>query len=156
MIRPDSAAWSAAKAEGDSAELAVASWFRSLGFETFKTLGQASFDLLLTCRVEVKRDLRAAETGNVAVEVEYRGRSSGIHDSQATYWAFVLDDEALVIKTRTLRDLISRSEFPERYCGDGNQSLVRLVPVDTLRKAKDVRVVRLMTAKSPRRAKRAV
>lgn len=149
----DSPEWVAAKADGDTAEIAVAGWFQSVGFDVFKTLGNVAFDLLLQCKVEVKRDRRAAETGNVAVEVEYRGQSSGIHTSQATYWAFVLDGEALIIKTRSLRDLIASSEFQERRAGDGGNAVVKLVPVAQLRAVKDVRQVQLPDPPKPRRRK---
>ena len=46
MTRPDSPAWITCKAEGDRAELAIAEWFRGRGFDTFKTLGDAPFDLV--------------------------------------------------------------------------------------------------------------
>lgn len=147
----DSPEWVIAKAAGDSAEIAVAEWFRGRDFDTFKTLGYASFDLLLQATVEVKRDLLAEKTGNVAVEVSYNRQSSGIHTSLATYWAFVLSGEALLISTRKLRDLIARSDFPERFAGDGHKSVVKLVPVATLRKEPDVKAIPVaVEAKSAR------
>lgn len=139
----DSPQWTVAKAAGDSAEIAVAEWFRGRDFETFKTLGYASFDLLLQATVEVKRDLLADKTGNVAVEVSYNRQSSGIHTSPATYWAFVLNGEALLIHTRKLRDLIARSDFPEKFAGDGLKSLVKLVPVSVLRMDPEVKAISL-------------
>ena len=152
----DSPEWLAAKAEGDSAELAVAEWFRSLDFETFKTLGRASFDLLLQATVEVKRDLKAVHTGNVAVEVSYNRQSSGIHTSPATYWAFVLNDVALLIRTPKLRDLIARSDFQERFGGDGGKSRFKLVPVEILKSADGVKQIPIVSnnrqqAKPPKR-----
>ena len=73
-MREDSPTWTVAKAKGDQAEDAIASWFRDeRGWQTYKTLGRADFDLLLQCEVEVKRNLRTAETGNVAIETHSRG-----------------------------------------------------------------------------------
>lgn len=155
MTLTDSPDWLAAKAAGDTAELAVAAWFQTRGFDAFQTLGDAPFDLLLQCRVEVKRDRLAATTGNIAVEVGYRGRSSGIHDSPATYWAFVLDAEVLLITTQALRDLIASSEFPERRAGDGQFAVVKLVPVATLQGHKDVRRIPLSEPVRPPRRKAA-
>jgi hypothetical protein len=66
-MRADSPQWLTAKAEGDRAELAVAEWFRHRGYEPYKALGLADFDLLLQCGVEVKHDLQAPSTGNFAI-----------------------------------------------------------------------------------------
>ncbi|MEK6260262.1 MAG: hypothetical protein AABP62_16715 [Planctomycetota bacterium] len=140
----DSPEWIIAKAAGDSAEISVAEWFRTRDFETFKTLGLASFDLLLQATVEVKRDLKAAKTGNVSVEVSCNGQSSGIYVSKATYWVFVLDaDEALLIRTPRLLDIALRSEFKEVPAGDGLRTRVRLIPTKILRKHPDVRPIDL-------------
>jgi hypothetical protein len=141
--RPDSPQWVIAKAEGDHAELAVAQWFRARGYEPFKALGQASYDLLLQTTAEVKHDLRAAETGNVAIEIQYSGQGSGIVNSPATFWAIVVGQEAMVVKTATLRGLVFGHEWPERRAGDGHRSLIRLVPVEMVRAAPDVRVIQL-------------
>jgi hypothetical protein len=150
MTVTDSPEWLAAKAAGDDAELIVAEWFRTKGYDVFRTLGQVSFDLLLQTKIEVKRDRRAASTGNVAVEVAYRGRSSGVHDSQAAFWAFVLDAEILLVPTRALRDLIASSEFVERVARDGRQAVVKLVPVATLRGHREVRVIPNTAKRQPR------
>ena len=40
--RPDSPQWLAAKAVGDTAELAVAEWFAARGYLVAKTLGLAA------------------------------------------------------------------------------------------------------------------
>ena len=141
----DSPEWVAAKAEGDTAEIAVAEWFRGRDFDTFQTLGNAPFDLLLQATVEVKRDLKAEKTGNVAVEVSYNRQSSGIHTSPATYWAFVLNGEAILITTRNLRDLIGNSKFREVPAGDGQKSVVKLVPVEVLKRHPHVKLISLKT-----------
>ena len=127
----DSPQWVAAKAVGDSAEIAIADWFRGQEYQAFKTLGDAPFDLLVQATVEVKRDLKSADTGNVAVEVSYRGQLSGIYVSKATFWAFVLsDDEALLVRTPKLLDIAVRSEFKEVAAGYEQMTRIRLVPVN--------------------------
>lgn len=148
-VRPDSAEWIIAKTEGDRAELAVAEWFRTRGYEPFKALGHASYDLLLQTTAEVKNDLKAATTGNIAVEVQYGGQGSGIITSPATFWAVVVAREAFVVKTAALRTLVYGHEWPELRAGDGGRALVRLVPIEQLRTLPDVRVVPLPTMGTP-------
>jgi hypothetical protein len=116
-MAPDSPEWIVAKAEGDSAELAVAEWFRGRGFDPYRTVGRAGFDLLLQCSVEIKYDRLAHATGNVAIEVAYRGQPSGIMTSEAAYWAIVVASDALVVKTEVLRRFVLTHELPERAAG---------------------------------------
>ena len=142
-MTPDSPQWITAKAEGDTAELAVAQWFRDRGFEPYKTLGLAPFDLLLQAQVEVKRDHLARETGNIAIETSYRGQASGIMTSNASYWAIVLDTETLIIETSKLRDFVLSGGFREVPAGDNKASRVRLVPVEKLKTKKFCRPVQL-------------
>jgi len=143
MIRRDSPSWIASKAAGDRAEIALAEWFHTRGWSAFKSLSRADFDLLLTCEVEVKRDLKSSETGNVAVEVAYHGQPSGIITSPATYWAFVLDGEAVLIKTADLRAAVLTGKYRDVSAGDGLAATVRLVPLDKLKGIKGAHVVEL-------------
>lgn len=59
--------------------------------------------------VEVKRDRRWIETGNIYIETECRSQNgdwyaSGLRATKATHWALVLEDLTIMVKTR---DLIS-------------------------------------------------
>jgi hypothetical protein len=143
MIRSDSPSWIASKATGDRAERELAEFFRGRGWSTFQAVGRADFDLLLTCEVEVKRDLKTAETGNVAVEVSYHGQPSGLLKSSAAFWAFVLDCEAVLIKTGDLRNAVLTGKYREVRAGDGHAATVKLVPVATLKALKGAHVVPL-------------
>lgn len=59
--------------------------------------------------VEVKRDRRWKETGNLYIETEcyFTGRqawaSSGLTTTKAHYWAFVIEDGILLMPTDALR-----------------------------------------------------
>jgi hypothetical protein len=59
--------------------------------------------------IEVKRDKRWKETGNLYIETEcYFNRThswgpSGINVTKAAYWAFVLEDMVLIIPTEALK-----------------------------------------------------
>lgn len=143
MNRPDSPSWIAAKAEGDRAELAVAKWFKANGFEVYRTCGQAEFDLLLQSRCEVKCDLRSETTGNVAVEVAYRGTPSGILTSPADFWAFVLPGETVIVKRQELLSAVLSGRYREVQAGDGSASTVKLVPVEKLKALKGRRIIKL-------------
>ena len=68
-------------------------------------------DLLENRTIEVKRDFLAAKTGNVFVEYESRGKPSGIATSTADYWAFVLDDERIIMIPRGLLKVMAREAF---------------------------------------------
>lgn len=133
-MRPDSPSWTAAKEHGDAAEHAIADWFRGRGYIVMRIIGEESFDLQLQCNIEVKHDLRARETGNVAIEVEYNGAASGIKTSQAAWWAIVVDDEAHLVKSDELLRLVMQGRHKVVAAGDGQRSRVALVPIEDLRR----------------------
>lgn len=91
-------------------------------------------------KVEVKRDRRVSQTGNVAVEIATDDRPSGLSISQADWYAFLLSgdqygDEVMVaIKTERLRRLLElhQAEWRTVRAGDGNRFLNVLVPVREL------------------------
>ena len=142
-MRPDSPQWISAKSAGDRAELAVANWFRERGHCVFHTIEPARFDLLVQFRVEVKRDLLAAKTGNVAIEVKHNGQPSGIVTSNASYWAILLEGDLVIIRTESLRAAVSRGRFSERHAGDNRASTVCLIPIEKLKSIKGAQVVSL-------------
>ena len=142
-MKADSPQWIAAKAEGDRAELAIAGWFRQHGWQTYKTLGQADFDLLLQCEVEVKNNPKALETGNVAIETAYQGNPSGIMTSQATWWVIVVGRQATIVKTEVLQRFVLTGKFREVGAGDQGASIVRLVPIERLQKLKGAHTIEL-------------
>ena len=67
-------------------------------------------DLLLGKRtIEVKRDRRWVDTGNIYVETECfftktnTWGNSGLTITKAGYWAFVLEDSVVIVPTEVLR-----------------------------------------------------
>jgi hypothetical protein len=92
-------------------------------------------DLLENSTIEVKRDFLAGKTGNVFVEFESRGKPSGIATSTADYWAFVLDDDRVVMLPRGLLKVMAREAFEAGRLatgGDSNTSRGVLVRVREL------------------------
>lgn len=69
-------------------------------------------DLLSLDTVEVKTDRRWKDTGNLYIETEcwYVGdntwKPSGVRVSEATHWAFVLEDSVLIIPLHRLKEAV--------------------------------------------------
>ena len=75
-------------------------------------------DLLSLDTVEVKTDRRWHETGNVYIETECwyvnenAWKPSGIRVSQATHWAFVLEDMVLILELWRLKEAVWETGRP--------------------------------------------
>ena len=85
--------------------------------------------------IEVKRDFAASRTGNVFVEFSCRDKPSGIATTLATHWAFVLDDETVVLLPTEKLKVIAREAYRKRGTfrgGDSNASLGVLIRVERL------------------------
>lgn len=142
-MRADSPEWLKSKAKGDRAELLVAEWFRGRGYLVAKTVGAESFDLLLQAHVEVKHDLRAVQSGRIAVEIRHRGQASGLLSTSATWWAIVVGDEAFLMKTDALRACVLSGKYQTKSGGDGQASEFVLVPIVDVRGLEHVFVIQL-------------
>lgn len=60
---------------------------------------------------EIKNDMKAQETGNIGIEFECRGNSSGISITASDYWVHFYDNEFWVIPTGHLRRLIEENKY---------------------------------------------
>lgn len=75
-------------------------------------------DLLSLDTLEVKTDRRWHETGNIYIETEYWSRESnawvesGIRTTKATHWAYVLEDNVIIVPTHTLKQMIWENGKP--------------------------------------------
>lgn len=141
--RPDSPEWTAAKRSGDVAELAVARWYKSHGADVTKTIGDDGYDLLVQFLVEVKHDLQASKTGNVAFEVRYNGKPSGVMATRAEWFVIVVGDTAYMARTQKLRTLLRTENFRPVRAGDGGKAEVVLVKLETYRQLPFVQTRRL-------------
>lgn len=108
--------------------------------------GRFAEDLLIALfsnergRVEVKRDLRVSDTGNVAIEYRSRKKKSGIATTTAVWWALVLDGPhyghqiIVFIKTERLKQLARQlyTEGSKARGGDDGTSEMVLIPVHLL------------------------
>jgi hypothetical protein len=92
-------------------------------------------DIFANKKVEVKRDFLAAETGNIFIEYQSRGKKSGISISQADYYCFWLSEfHCAIIKTEFLKDICRQYIGTEHDVlgGDSNTSKGILLPVNEL------------------------
>ena len=96
-------------------------------------------DMLLNHQIEVKTERgKWVQTGHIAIEVECRGKPSGIATTQATYWMHILEinDEdycSLLFRTDVLKQAIKATTNKRIVMGgDDNLSKMVLVPITEL------------------------
>jgi hypothetical protein len=88
---------------------------------------------LLNQKIEVKRDYKCLETGNIYVEYESRGKLSGLSTTQANYWCYWLSDEhCVLIKTSRLKEMCRKylGTNRDKKGGDSNTSKGILLPME--------------------------
>tara|TARA_R110000765_G_C18441185_1_gene547017 strand:+ start:122 stop:472 length:351 start_codon:yes stop_codon:yes gene_type:complete len=92
-------------------------------------------DLLENKKIEVKRDLRALETGNVFIEYESRNKPSGIAKSEADYYCYFISDTRMFLITTTDLKKLCRKYIGtnrDKLGGDSNTSKGILLPITDL------------------------
>jgi len=94
--------------------------------------GTPGYDIGVTGEIEVKTDLRAGATGNVAVEVAYRGCPSGLRTTTAGGWAYVIGADIYLLSVASLRALVDAPGVRRVPAGEG--ATVALVRLDDLRR----------------------
>ena len=93
-----------------------------------------------TAKVEVKRDRKVSETGNLAIEISLAGEPSGLTTTSAHWWVFVLSgdkfkDKVLIfIETERLKEIVNKHKELKgtRHGGDGRQSELVIVPLSSI------------------------
>ena len=101
-------------------------------FKKHKTI---EFDLISPIlKVEVKHDKMALDTDNIAIEYEYKGRPSGIKNTKANLWCYVIDGEVYICSTQKLIEYLQVSEYITTCGGDGKKSRLILLPIDEFKK----------------------
>lgn len=88
--------------------------------------------------VEVKRDRRWVQTGNIYIETAFYSRStynwveSGLMKTKAERWAFILEDLVIIVKTDDLKKAIDKYGRPISNKIEPNPSKGFLITVDDL------------------------
>ena len=87
--------------------------------------GESEFSNLLrkhrpSYTVECKRDMKVHKSGNLFIEVESRGKASGIEHTKADYWAFMTHDKKvnIVVDRETLQKVLEAHEGDKVKGGD--------------------------------------
>ncbi len=86
-------------------------------------------------KVEVKTDYQASDTGNLFIEYFSRGKESGIITTEATWFAFIVSNEKIIlISTNKLKKLCRPYLNTKRDVkgGDDNTSQGILLPIKDL------------------------
>ena len=86
-------------------------------------------------KVEVKTDYQASDTGNLFIEYLSRGKESGIITTEATWFAFIVSNEKIIlVSTNKLKKLCRPYLNTKRDVkgGDDNTSELALIPLEDL------------------------
>lgn len=82
----------------------------NLSLAHFKKNNNYAYDfeiIPLGITIEVKHDLIAVKTGNIAIEYECRGNASGLYTSLAHYWVYKIDQQFYMIELQKLKKLVA-------------------------------------------------
>lgn len=89
-------------------------------------------------KVEVKRDFKVSETGNVAIEFGHTGKPTGITTTESDWYAIALDgaefegEVVIFITTERLRRLVNAAPGRVINGGDGGKSTFKALRIDRL------------------------
>jgi hypothetical protein len=118
---------------GNEGEWNVGNFFSSYGYRDIGYNDDYKWDLCITnpsnnrvSYFEVKTDVYERDTGNMAIEIRYRGKPSGISHTEAEFFVYYYKNsgEMYMIKCDELRDLIKQNikKLKVVMGGDYNQS----------------------------------
>jgi hypothetical protein len=115
---------------GQESERIVMSELKSKGYRVYPSEPYCDYDIIIEKRVEVKTDKMSQKTGNVAIEVSYKGEPSGVMTTTAEYIAYRLlpDKKAWFCKTSDLREYLMNANII--YGGDYGYSGLALIKLE--------------------------
>ena len=70
--------------------------------------------------IEVKKDVKSQETGNLVIEVEFNGKPSALSTTKADYWVFYDGDNYIWITPTMLKDLTESCGHAVEFIGKGD------------------------------------
>ena len=85
--------------------------------------------------VKTERDIWKT-TGNICIELEYKGQPSGINITQADYWCHIFSDKGIIrfmmiFPVEELRKLVKNCKYKTlNYGGDNLDSIIALIPLN--------------------------
>ena len=70
--------------------------------------------------IEVKKDVKSQETGNLVIEVEFNGKPSALSVTKADYCVFYDGDNYIWITPKMLKDLTEACGHAVEFVGNGD------------------------------------
>ena len=104
--------------------------------DDFQICNTTDFDIKIVSKnisFEVKNDLMAERTGNVAIEYESRGKLSGISVTKADFWIYKFTGLFFMFETEKIkRELLVNQNFHKKVTGGdyGSNTKMYLVKVN--------------------------
>lgn len=103
---------------GEEGEQEIVNYLKTLGFTYISDNKDNKYDLLMEYNgreitYEIKTDIYPRDTGNLAIEVECRGKPSGIYITEADYFVYYFKHigEIWNIKVSKLKHLLKHGNF---------------------------------------------
>jgi hypothetical protein len=130
-------------ADGKAAEAEVAARLMArlgIGEDDIERSSSKGYDLKIVSKgwtFEVKNDLMAHQTGNVAIEYECRGKPTALSVTTAEFWVYKFAGQFFAFRTETLRRLLFEEKKYLRQVtgGDaGSNTKMYLVKVEEFKK----------------------
>jgi hypothetical protein len=82
---------------------------------------------------EIKSDFMAHRTGNIAIEIQCRGKDSGIRTTKSDHWVYKITkpDIVIILNTNRLREFVEKNldNYKVIMGGDDRSSKMMLIPI---------------------------
>lgn len=82
---------------------------------------------------EIKSDFMAHRTGNIAIEIQCRGKDSGIRTTESDHWVYKITkpDIIIILNTKRLRKFVDENmdKYKIIMGGDDRSSKMMLIPI---------------------------
>ena len=125
--------------EGNRGERIIAMYLVCQGMSHLSFNDDYKYDIMMHSEkhnkditFEVKTDVYPNDTGNMAIEIRYKGKPSGISHTEADWFIYWYRDLSFnnlwMIKVDDLKSLIKKNKFKIVKGGDDNQSQLVLIP----------------------------
>jgi len=124
-------------AKGETGEDEIIAYMQGLGFQFINRNNDNRYDITMgyggnSYTYEIKTDIYPRDTGNLAIEVECRGKESGLSITQADFFVYYFPHlgEIWNIRTEHLRNIIKQNteiKFVEGAGDPGSNTKLYLI-----------------------------